>query len=169
MASRIADEMKWFLIGSVLLSAAILLMFFRSFSAMALSLAVVVCGVIWSLGTMHLFGYSITLLNALIPPLIVVIGVPNCIYFLNKYHSAYRDLQHSGVSEANMKKAALVEMIGKMGIVTLFCNIAAAIGFGVFALTRSAVLKEFGVVAGINIIALFFISLLSIPVDVNIL
>lgn len=169
MASRIADEMKWFLIGSVLLSAAILLMFFRSFSAMALSLAVVVCGVIWSLGTMHLFGYSITLLNALIPPLIVVIGVPNCIYFLNKYHSAYRDLQHSGVSEANMKKAALVEMIGKMGIVTLFCNIAAAIGFAVFALTRSAILKEFGVVAGINIMALFFISLLIIPIVLSLL
>ncbi len=169
MATRIAGEMQWFLLGSVLLSAAILLIFFRSFSAMTLSLFVVVCGVIWSLGTMHLFGYNITLLNALIPPLIVVIGVPNCIYFLNKYHSAYRDLQQSGVSAANMKKAALVEMIGKMGIVTLFCNIAAAIGFAVFALTRSAILKEFGVVAGINIMALFFISLLVIPIVLSIL
>jgi predicted RND superfamily exporter protein len=115
----------------------------------------VIIGVIFSLATMHLFGYKITLLNALIPPLIVVIGIPNCIYFLNKYHSAYR--------EKGGKREALYEMVSKMGIVTLFCNIAAAIGFGVFALTKSAILKEFGVVAGINIMMLFVISVILIP------
>ncbi|MBO9570819.1 MAG: MMPL family transporter, partial [Chitinophagaceae bacterium] len=90
LATRVASEMKWFLFGSVVLSAVILLIFFRSLSATLLSLFVVVCGVVWSLGTMDLLGYKITLLNALIPPLIVVIGIPNCIYFLNKYHSAYK-------------------------------------------------------------------------------
>ena len=155
MATKVASEMKWFLLGSVLLSALILLLFFRSLSNMFLSLAVVIIGVVFSLATMHLFGYKITLLNALIPPLIVVIGIPNCIYFLNKYHSAFR--------ETGEKKKALYEMISKMGIVTLFCNIAAAIGFGVFALTKSAILKEFGVVAGINIMLLFFISIILIP------
>lgn len=155
MATKVASEMKWFLFGSVILSAFILLLFFRSISTMMLSLSVVVIGVIFSLATMHLFGYKITLLNALIPPLIVVIGIPNCIYFLNKYHSAF--------NETRDKKQALYEMIRRMGIVTLFCNIAAAIGFGVFALTKSAVLKEFGVVAGINIMLLFFISIILIP------
>ena len=161
MATRIEGEMRWFLAGSILLSAIILLLFFRSFSATLLSLAVVIIGVVWSLGTMHLLGYSITLLNALIPPLVVVIGIPNCIYFLNKYHTSYND--------TGEKHAALIEMIRKMGIVTLFCNIAAAIGFAVFALTRSAILKEFGVVAGINIMALFFISIVLIPVVLSLL
>ena len=161
MATRVADEMRWFLVGSILLSAVILLLFFRSFSATLLSLSVVIIGVLWSLGTMHLFGYSITLLNALIPPLVVVIGIPNCIYFLNKYHTSYND--------TGEKHTALVEMIRRMGIVTLFCNIAAAIGFAVFALTKSAILKEFGVVAGINIMALFFISIILIPVVLSFL
>ena len=155
MATKVASEMKWFLLGSVLLSALILLIFFRSLSNMILSLGVVIIGVVFSLATMHLFGYKITLLNALIPPLIVVIGIPNCIYFLNKYHTAFR--------ETGEKRKALYEMISKMGIVTLFCNIAAAIGFGVFALTKSAILKEFGVVAGINIMLLFVISIILIP------
>ena len=155
MATKVATETKWFLFGSVVLSALILLLFFRSVSTMLVSLAVVVIGVVFSLGTMDLFGYKITLLNALIPPLIVVIGIPNCIYFLNKYHTAFK--------ETGNKKTALHEMIRRMGIVTLFCNIAAAIGFGVFALTASAVLKEFGVVAGINIMLLFFISVILIP------
>ena len=159
MADRIQKEMRWFLIGSVLLSAVILLIFFRSVSAMLISLSVVIIGVIWSLGVMNLFGYKITLLTALIPPLVVVIGIPNCIYFLNKYHSAYR--------ETGDKRTALENMISKMGVVTLFCNIAAAIGFAVFSLTKSEILKEFGAVAGINIMALFFISLVLIPVALN--
>ena len=161
VADKIAKEMRYFLVGSILLSALILFIFFRSFSATGLSLAVVIIGVVWSLGTLHLFGYKISLLTALIPPLVVVIGVPNCIYFLNKYHTSYRD--------TGDKNHALVEMVRRMGIVTLFCNIAAAIGFAVFALTRSALLKEFGAVAGINIMALFFISLILIPVTLSVL
>jgi len=156
LATRISREMRWFLVASVLLSALILLIFFRSVATMFMSLAVVIIGVVWSLGSLHLLGYKITLLTALIPPLVVVIGIPNCIYFLNKFHTAYND--------TGDKKTALVEMINRMGIVTLFCNLTAAIGFAVFSFTRSDVLKEFGVVAGINILLLFFISLILIPV-----
>jgi hypothetical protein len=155
MADRIKKEMLWFLIGSLALSAITLLIFFRSISATIMSLIVVLMGVIWSLGTMVLLGQKITLLTALIPPLIVVIGIPNCIYFLNKYHTSYK--------ETNDKDKALVQMVGRMGVVTLFCNLTAAIGFFVFALTKSPLLKEFGWVSGLNIMILFFISLFFIP------
>lgn len=155
VGKRIENEMQYFLIGSILLSAVILLIFFRSFSATVLSLAVVLIGVVWSVGILVLLGYKITLLTALIPPLMVVIGIPNCIYFLNKYHTSYR--------EKGEKNSAIVHMISKMGVVTLFCNIAAAIGFAVFALTSSQILKEFGLVAGISIMVIFFISLILIP------
>lgn len=162
MATKVASEMQWFLLGSIILSAVILLLFFRSVSAMVLSLTVVIIGVIWSLGTIEWCGYKISLLNALIPPLVVVIGIPNCIYFLNKYHTAFNDTD-AVMPVKERKWKALHLMIERMGVVTLFCNIAAAIGFAVFALTKSAVLKEFGVVAGINIMALFFISIILIP------
>ncbi len=152
---RITKEMRFFILASLLLSAIILLIFFRSLSAMLLSLTVVAIGVIWSFATIEMFGFKISVLNALIPPLIVVIGIPNCIYFLNKFHTSF--------NETGDKKKSLVMMVDKMGIVTLFCNLAAAIGFAVFALTQSQILKEFGIVSGINIFALFFISLIFIP------
>lgn len=155
LSVRIIQEMRMFIIASIVLSALILLIFFRSLTAMWLSLTVVFIGVIWSFATIHLFGFKISVLNALIPPLIVVIGIPNCIYFLNKFHTAW--------NETGDKKKSLVMMVDKMGVVTLFCNLAAAIGFAVFALTQSQILKEFGYVAGINILALFFISLVLIP------
>lgn len=156
VAMRIAKEMQLFLLGSVLLSALILFIFFRSLSTTFLSLSVVIVGVVFSLATIHLLGFRITLLTALIPPLVVVIGIPNCIYFINKYHTSYLKTRN--------KNKSLEEMIAKMGVVTLFCNISAAVGFAVFALTKSAILKEFGIVAGINIMALFFISLVMIPI-----
>jgi predicted RND superfamily exporter protein len=155
LADRIAHEMKWFVIGSLLLSALILLLMFRSVQTMALSLLVVITGVIWSVGIMQIFGYKITLLSALIPPLVVVIGIPNCIYFLNKYHSCYR--------KSGDKNQSLVDMVSKMGIVTLFCNITAAIGLAVFALTKSPILKEFGEVAGVSIMLVFVISFILLP------
>ena len=155
VADRIAREMKWFIIGSLVLSALILLLMFRSLSTTLLSLLVVIIGVIWSVGITWLFGYKITLLTALIPPLIIVIGIPNCIYFLNKYHSTYK--------KTGNKEQSLIDMVSKMGVVTLFCNLTAAIGFAVFALTNSAILKEFGQVAGVSIMLIFVISFILLP------
>jgi predicted RND superfamily exporter protein len=155
VADRIAHEMKWFVIGSLILSALILLFMFRSIKTTLLSLLVVIISVIWSVGIMYLFGYKITLLTALIPPLIVVIGIPNCIYFLNKFHSTYQ--------KTGNKEQSLIDMVSKMGVVTLFCNLTAAIGFAVFALTKSAILVEFGQVAGLSIMLIFIISFILLP------
>jgi predicted RND superfamily exporter protein len=155
VSDMIKKEMGLFLIGSLVLSALILLVFFRSLSTTLLSLLVVLSGVIWSVGVLFLCGYKITLLTALTPPLIVVIGIPNCIYFINKYHTGFLASQD--------KNKSLIDMVSKMGVVTLFCNISAAIGFAVFALTRSAILKEFGVVAGISIMLIFVISFILLP------
>lgn len=155
VANRIQKEMKLFLVASILLSLLILLIFFRSFSTTLLSMAVVLIGVVWAVGLIEIFGYQISLLTALIPSLVVVIGIPNCIYFINKYHSSF--------VEINNKEQAIINMVSKMGVVTLFCNIAAAIGFAVFAFTRSSILKEFGLVAGISIMVIFFISFILLP------
>lgn len=155
MATKVADEMKLFLKISFVLTAFILFLFFRSFGSVLMSMIVVAIGVIWSVATIVLCGYKITLLTALIPPLIVVIGIPNCVYFLNKYHTEY--------ARDGDKTRALVHMIQRMGIVTLFTNLTAAIGFGVFYFTQSPLLKEFGVVAGLNIMFIFIISFIFLP------
>ncbi len=161
MALQVQKEMTLFLALSFLLTAAILALFFRSLSAVLISMFVVGAGVVWSIATLVLLGYKITLLTALIPPLMVVIAIPNCIYLLNQYHIQFRALGD--------KRQALREMVARMGVVTLLTNITAAIGFGVFAFTKSAILKEFGLVSGINILGLFVLSLLFIPIFLSFL
>jgi uncharacterized protein len=155
IAVDVQREMKMFLIASLLLTAIILFLFFRDITTALCSLLIVLAGVIWSVGIMYLLGYKITLLTALVPPLIVVIGIPNCIYFLNKYHQEY--------SATGNQATSLVRMVQRMGVVTLFTNLTAAIGFGVFCLTGSTILQEFGWVAWLGIIAVFIVSLFGIP------
>jgi predicted RND superfamily exporter protein len=155
LAKKLAHEGTLFTILSLVLTAIILLLFFRSWSAVLFSLVVVFIGVIFTLATIVLFGFKVTLLTALAPTLIVVIGIPNCVYLLNKYHLE--------LGKDFTKIEALQNVIEKMGVVTLFTNLTAAIGFGVFIFTKSALLYEFGVVAGINIIVIFLVSLIFIP------
>lgn len=155
MANMVQSEIVLFLGLSFLFTAIILFIFFRSFTAVLVSMITVAIGVIFSFGTLALLGYKITILTGMIPPLVVVVGIPNCIYFLNKYHTEF------GLSGS--KLPALENMISKMGIVTLFTNLTTAIGFGVFFFTKSVILKEFGLVAGLNIMGLFIISLILIP------
>jgi predicted RND superfamily exporter protein len=156
ITSKISGEMKIFMLLGFLVCGLILMIFFRSFNEVFFSLIVVLVGVIWSVGTIALFGYKITILTALIPPLIIVIGIPNSILLLNKYH-------HEFQIHGNKIKA-LARVIQRIGLTTLLANLTTAIGFGVFCFTNSQILAEFGLVASINVMSTFLISLVLIPV-----
>ncbi len=155
MANQVEEELNLFLILSLIITASILLFFFRSWDAVVFPLMVIGVIVIWSMGTLVLFGFKITLLTGLIPPIITVIGIPNCIYLINKYHQEFNRHQN--------KIKAISCIIRKIGFVTLMTNVTTAIGFLVFAFTDIVILKEFGIVAGINILATFVVSILFIP------
>lgn len=148
-------EVNMFIFLAMGVTAIIMLLFFRSFSAMFYSMLVVGAGVIWALGTIHLLGFKITILTALIPPLIIVIGIPNCIFLLNKYHNEYK-------SHGNKIKA-LSRVIQKVGNATFMTNATTAAGFATFIITQTDMLVEFGIVASLNILFVFIISLIIIP------
>ncbi|MCX6274931.1 MAG: efflux RND transporter permease subunit [Bacteroidetes bacterium] len=156
VTAKVLSEMKLFLILALVITALILLFFFRSFYPVLFPMLVVMMGVIWSFGTLVLLGYKITILSSLIPPLIIVIGVPNCILLLNKYQQEYA--RHGNQARA------LSRMISKIGVTTFFANVTTAIGFFVFYFTHSAILQEFGITAAINVMLTYVISLIFIPV-----
>ncbi len=156
VSQKILSEMKMFLFLALFVTALILLVFFRSFSAVLFPMLVVIFGVIWSFGTLELFGFKITILTSLIAPLIIVIGIPNCILLLNKYQQEY--------SKHGNKIKALTQSINRIGVSTFFANVTTAIGFLVFSFTRSDILIEFGIIASINVMLTFIISLVLIPI-----
>ena len=153
---KIKDEISLFIIYTLLITSFILLLFFRSFKATFISIVVVLVGVIFSFGTMGILNYDINLLSALVPPVIIVIGIPNCIFLINKYHIEF--------TKNKNKDQSLHVMISKIGNITLLTNLTTASGFAAFTLTKSETLQEFGLVAAISIIFIFIISLLLIPI-----
>jgi len=155
LTHKVKQEMFMFLMLSVFVTAIILLFFFRSWDAVLFPMIIIGVVVIWSMGSLALFGYKITILSGLIPPIIVVIGIPNSIYLLNKYHQE--------IDKHGNKMKALSRVIRKVGLVTLITNFTTAIGFLVLGLTEIMILKEFGLVAGINILATFIVSIILIP------
>lgn len=152
----VSNEFVLFLGLSILVSALILLIFFRSFYAVFFPILVVVMGVIWSIGTLVLFGYEITILTGLIPPLIVIIGIPNSILLLNKYHN---ELKKHG----DQQKAMSIT-IERIAVTTLIANVTAAIGFGVLYFTGSELLMQFGSVAALNVMFTWLMCLCLIPI-----
>ena len=155
-AQNIVDEIGMFVFAAMGVTSLIFFLFFRSIRATFISVIIVLMGVSWALGTLGLLGYEITVLTALIPPLIIVIGIPNCIFLINKY-------QQEVAKHGNQVKS-LQQVIVKIGNATLMTNLTTASGFATFTLTNSTLLKEFGVVASINVIGIFVLSLLIIPI-----
>ena len=154
--TKVSHEMTLFLILAILVTAFILWVFFRSGNVVFFSLIITAVGVLWSMGIMHLFGYKITILSGLIPPLIMVIGLPNCIFLINKYHSEF-------VAHGNKIKA-ITRSIETIGVTLFLANITTSIGFGVLYFTKSSMLVEFGSVAAISVMATYFITLVLVPV-----
>jgi predicted RND superfamily exporter protein len=155
-AKSITDEISLFIGASLLVTSLIFFFFFRSFRATLISIVIVVIGVMWTFGLLGLFHFEITVLTALVPSLVIVIGIPNCIFLTNKYQQEF-------ISHGN-KARALQRVITKVGTATLMTNLTTAAGFATFIITQSELLREFGIISSLSIIALFFLCLIIIPI-----
>lgn len=155
-SQNIIDEIGTFIIAALFVTSLIFFFFFRSFRATIISMVIVIIGVMWTFGIIGILEYEITVLTALIPPLIIVIGIPNCIFLINKY-------QHEVKKHGNKAKS-LQRVISKIGNATLMTNVTTASGFATFIITDSKLLTEFGIVASLSILAIFILCLLIIPI-----
>jgi len=155
-AQNIQDEILLFVVGALLITAVIFFFFFRSFRATFITLLVVMVGVTWAFGFIGWFRFEITVLSALIPPLIIVIGVPNAVFLINKYQQE--------IKKHGQQAKALQRVIAKVGNATLMTNITTASGFATFVFVKSSLLREFGILASVNIISIFILALMIIPI-----
>ena len=155
-ATSILSEISLFIGAALFITSLIFFFFFRSHRATLIAVLIVIVGVMWTFGFIGLFRFEITVLTGLIPSLIIVIGIPNCIFLTNKYQQEY--------STHGNKAKALQRVITRVGMATLMTNLTTAAGFATFMITNSELLKEFGLVAAVSIVALFFLCLIIIPI-----
>lgn len=155
ITNLIKRELLIFTLLAAFVCIAILLLFFRSAKIIFASLIVVAVSLVWSFGYMVLFDYKITILTAMIPPLLIVIGIPNIVYMFNKYHDEYKKHGH--------KVRALQRTICHIGKASFFTNLTTAFGFATFIVTSNQLLIEFGIIASLGIMTVFLLSLIILP------
>ncbi|MBW8051556.1 MAG: MMPL family transporter [Cytophagales bacterium] len=153
--TKVTSEIRFFILLAIIVTGLILLLFYRSLYALIFPLIVIGTAATWSVGIMVLLNYKITMLLALIPPIIIIIGIPNCIYLMNKYHQEYK--KHSNQAKA------LSKVLRKIGLATLITNATTAVGFVVLLFTNIPLLKEFGIVASLSTLSVFIVSIILIP------
>ena len=155
-AENMKGEIGLFIGAALLITSLLFFFFFRSFRATFISICILLFGVMWSFGTLGLFNYKITILTAIIPPLIIVIGITNCIFLINKYQQEIKLHQNQA--------KALQRVISKIGVSTLMTNLTTAVGFATFMITGNELLYEFGLVTSINVITVYLLTLLIVPI-----
>lgn len=149
-------EIGLFIGAALFITSLIFFLFFRSYRATFISICILIVGVMWSFGTLGLFHFKITILTAIIPPLIIVIGITNCIFLINKYQQEIK-------IHRNQAKA-LQRVISKIGVSTLMTNLTTAIGFATFMITGNDLLFEFGLITSINVITVYLLTLVVVPI-----
>ncbi len=155
-SQKVKNELLLFSFLSLVIASILLFILFRTGRAVLFAMIVVVISVIWALGFIVLFGFKVTILTGIIPPLIIVIGVENSIFLLNKYLSEYR--------EHGNKMKALSRMISLIGNANLLTNATTAAGFAAFIITSNELLIEFGIIASVNIMVTYLLSLFLLPI-----
>lgn len=156
ISKRIVSEMYLFIALAIFATSLITFLIFRSIRVVLICNIVISVGVIWSLGIIALFGFHISVLMALIPPLMIVIGMPNCVFLMTHFHQE--------VKLHGNKIKALAKVINEVGNATFITNFITSIGFFSLMFTNSDKLVEFGLISGINILILFFLSISILPI-----
>jgi len=152
----IKKELNNFIFLALLVAAIILTIFFRNFNSVFFPILIVIISTIWTLGSIAMMGYEITILTGIIPPLLIVIGIENSIFLLNKYQAEYKEHQN--------KIKALSRMVSRIGSANFLTNATTAAGFAAFIVTGNQLLVEFGIIASLNILGIYLLTLVLIPI-----
>jgi len=153
---KVKKELFIFVLMSMAISAIIMLLFFKSMKVVLSSLLIVAISIVWVLGTTVFFHFKITILTGVIPSLIIIIAIENCIYILNKYHWEYR-------SHGNKMKA-LIRVVQRIGFASLMTNAATALGFAAFIVIPNQMLREFGIITALNIMLEYLLCIVLLPI-----
>ncbi len=156
VGKKLKAELGLFIGLSIGVTSLLLFFFFRSLKIVLIANTVVFIGVIWSLGSIGALDYKLSILMVLIPPLIIVISIPNCIFLINKFH---QEIKIHG-----NKAKALTRVIQKIGNASFLTNLTTALGFSTFIFTNSERLIEFGLIASVNILFVFLLSITILPI-----
>lgn len=152
---KMVKEIVGFTFLSIVVAGLILYLFFRSWRPLVSVMAIVLISVVYMFGIMALLDFDVTILTGVLPPLLIIIGVENSIFMLNKYHREFE--------ACHDKIQALKNVIVRIGPANLLTNTTTAVSFASFIITRNALLVPFGILASICIMLTYVMTMVLLP------
>jgi len=140
---------------TVLICLVVLFVSFRWAPAVVLSLSAVLATTVCVLGGMAVAGEKITLLNNILPALLIIIGISYAIHLLGRYREQLRLGQP--------RDLAIRTTVEAMTVGIFLTAATTAVGLGSLVVARSAMIRHLGVTAGLGVMAAFVISVLLVP------
>jgi len=150
-----------FLVLSVVVILAILFLSFRALRSMALPLVVVGLGTLWTMGTMKLLGFELTVVSIMVPPLVLTLGSAYSIHILNQY---FREAKVKGND-----KSWIAQSVGHINRTILLAALTTIIGFSSLASANLSQIKEFGLSTSIGVAYCALLSLFFFPAILRLL
>lgn len=127
----------------------------KGFRGVFVPLAVVFLSVLWTLGMIHVLGYTLNLFIIIVPTLLVCISIGDSMHLI----SAYNRVRETSESAW----AAMVQAIGEVGFPCLLSTITTAAGFLAFNVADIRPFREMGVYASIGTVMAFVLSIVLVP------
>ncbi len=155
VSRKLPAELTLFMVLAIVFTAIALYAFYRSFYAVIFPLTLLGISSVFTFGIIGLLGYKISLITALIPPLIIIMSIPPSIYMLSDYHTEF-------VKYGN-KLRAMSNMVNKLGLVTFMITANSAFGFLTLYFTNVVPLREFGMLAFLATMATYLLTIVLIP------
>ena len=152
---KMVKEIVGFTILAIFVAGLILYIFFRSWRPLVSVVAIVLLSVIYMFGIMVLLNFDVTILTGVLPPLLIIIGVENSIFMLNKYHREY--------NVCHDKMQALHNVIVRIGPANFLTNVTTAVSFASFIITRNVLLVPFGILASVCIMITYVMTMVLLP------
>lgn len=158
---RNADDMATIFPLMIFLIVVITYVVFRKVPLTLLPLGVVAIATTWSFGLMGLLGWNMTMISAILIPLILAVGVAHSIHII----SGYRRNLERGIAADEAVQRSLTRLLKPC----FFASLTTAIGLLSLLVSDLAPVRQFAVIAAAGVLAAFVVSIAFLPVMLRLL
>ena len=128
---------------SVILVTIILILIYRKFIGVMIALGSIGLGLLLFIGLLAGFGRELSVMAALYPVLMLIVGTSDVIHIMTKY----TDL----LKEGKDKISAMTTTVKEIGMATLLTSLTTAVGFATLLTSNVGPIREFGINAAVGV------------------
>jgi predicted RND superfamily exporter protein len=151
----VLDDLIWFPPIIALVMMVLLWLLLRSVISVLVPLATVIISVVWTTATIIALGYSLNILTALVPPLLMILTLSYSMYVVSDFRLS------AGGEQGGIADTA--EILRKVSLPVMLAGLTTAVGFSSLYLSDLSAIREFGLFSVIGVVYATIVTLTFTP------